>query len=159
MQTANENTITLNQLIVDFLASLPETIRKDVCSQVYCLSTPNFGGNINPQDIENLTYSTINPADTHHLIPALFTALSTIDHVLCEFTQDKVTAKMQELGAEGTRTHNQKMQKTALRHAMRQKHFVLAYENWNSLRTTHLSHDNIAHLVSESMRHQMEYHS
>ena len=139
----------LNQIILSFVKSLPDTIRKDICAILIAYSGHVDDYPMLPDQVENSAWEFLSPDKSADQISVIYVCAAILDRMLEHFASSASSANIEELKMFADKTGNAMAMKVVAGHALRKKHFEQAYETWTSLRADALSPEAIFHFVEE----------
>lgn len=137
----------LNQAILSFVKSLPDTIRKDICGILIAYAGREDDFPMLPDQVEESAWRFLSPDKFADQVSVIYVCSAVLDRMLEHFASPASDANVGELRMFAEKTGNATTMKIVAGHALRKKHFQQAYDTWTSLRTTVLSSETIFHFV------------
>lgn len=139
----------LNQIILSFVKSLPDTIRKDICAILIAYSGHVDDYPMLPDQVENSAGQFLSPDKVADQISVVYVCSDILDRMLRHFASPASSANIEKLRMFADKMGNAMTMKVVAGHALRKKHFQQAYDTWMSLRADALSPEAIFHFVEE----------
>jgi len=137
----------LNQVILSFVKSLPDTIRRDICGLLIAYAGREEDFPMLPEQVEESTWQFLSPDDFAEQVSVIYVCSGALDGLLKHFASPASDANMAEMKERADKTGNIFTMKLVAGHGLRKKHFQQAYDMWLSLRDTILSPEAIFHFA------------
>ncbi len=144
---SRQNATMLNQVILSFVKSLPDTIRKDLCGILIAYAGRDEDFPMLPDEVEESTWRFLSPDRFAEQVSVIYVCSAILDHMLEHFASPASDVNLGEMKERAAKTGNVTTMKIVAGHGLRKKHFQQAYDTWVSLRETVLSPDAIFHFV------------
>ncbi len=137
----------LNLVILSFVKSLPDTIRKDICGILIAYAGREEDFPMLPDQVEDSLCRFLSPDKFADQVSVIYVCSDVLDRMLDHFASPASDANIGQLKRHAEKTGNLFTMKIVAGHALRKKHFQQAYTTWASLRATVLSPDAIYRFV------------
>lgn len=137
----------LNLVILSFVKSLPDTIRKDICGILIAYAGREEDFPMLPDQVEDSASRFLSPDKFADQVGVIYVCSDVLDRMLGHFASPASDVNVEKLKGFADKTGHLFAMKIVAGHAFRKKHFQQAYETWSSLRSTVLSPDAIYRFV------------